>query len=530
MIGLAASVAVGFGVVLWSQEPDFRPLFTDLSHMDANQVTSILTSEQIQYKLDTDKGLLLVESAKIHQARMRLASAGVSTSQGAGGYELLDKGSALGTSQFMEKARYKRSVEGELARTISSLRSVKSARVHLAIPKRSVFITDRRKPRASVLVDLFPGSRLTEEQVASVVHLVASSITELDAKQVTVVDQNGNFLSESDGNSDIARANKNYEYTRNMEKKFLASINNILEPILGEAGFKVEVTADVDFTKEEQTAEQFNPDLAVVRSEKIMEEQSGIGELGGVPGAVANQPPAAGQAPEVGAAPGAGGAMGQDQRVSRQSLRNFEVDRTISYTKRQVGQLRRLSVAVVVDDLAPPPQPADPNNNQAADPAAAAPVRTPVPAAMMENITQLVKDAVGYDPRRGDRVVVLNQAFRPPEAIPDIEMEPVPIWEADWFAPTMKMAFGWLIAIIVMMAVLRPVLRNLSAFSQSAQSMEMTMPELPPLEEPEDSIAQNEVLLPGPEESYEAQLNAVKSMVAEDPRRVAQVVKTWLSE
>jgi flagellar M-ring protein FliF len=534
MIGLAASVAVGFGVVLWSQEPDYRPLYTDLSHMDANQVTAILAAEEIGYKIDTDKGILLVEAPRIHDARMKLASAGLSSTQGAG-YELLDKGSALGTSQFMEKARYQRSLEGELARTIASLRPVKSARVHLALPKRSVFITDRRKPRASVLVDLYPGARLSQGQVASIVHLVASSISELDSKQVTVVDQQGNLLSDSDPDSDIALASKQYEYVRNIEKKYLASINNILETIVGKEAFKVEINADVDFTREEQTAEQFNPDLPAVRSEQIFEQQSGTALEGGVPGALANQPEGAGRAPEVGQGGEGGGEGGVDRRVSRTSVKNFELDRTISYTQRQVGQLRRLSVAVVLDDLPgqAPLAPAD-GEAQAASgedgEALVSQTRQPIPAAMLENITQLVKDAVGYDPSRGDRVVVLNQPFMAPDEQLDFEVEPVPFYEADWFVPAMKMAFGWLVAIIIMLGVLRPILRNLSAFSTSAQDMEMSMPDLPALDEPEDSSTPPEILLPGPEESYEAQLNAVKSMVAEDPRRVAQVVKTWLNE
>lgn len=536
MIGLAASVAVGFGVVLWSQEPDYRPLITNFSNADAGQIVSILIAENIQYKIDTDRSIVLVDAAKIDQARMRLAAAGVAASKGTG-YELMDQGSSLGTSVKRETILHQRSIEGELARTISSLRPVKSARVHLALPKRSVFITDRRKPSASVFVDLIPGSSLDKGQVASIVYLVASSISELDSKQVTVVNQNGDLLTDIGSDTEIGLASKQTEFTLNLEKKYLERVSNILTTIVGKDAYTVEVTADVDFTREEQTAESFNPDISAVRSEQLFEEQSGQQDQGGVPGAQANQPAAAGRAPEQAQGDAAAeGGPGGDKRTRRQTVKNFELDRTISYTKRQVGRLRRLTVAVVIDDIvtaapAAAEEAGGKKKKKKKDEAPAAPKREPIPAEMLENITQLVKDAVGFDPQRGDRVKVVNQAFMAPEpqAI-EIEMEPVPFYQSDWFPSFLKMATGWLIAIMIMLGVLRPILRNLSAFSESAQDMEVAMPELPALDEPEDSIAQPEVLLPGPEESYEAQLNAVKSMVAEDPRRVAQVVKTWLSE
>lgn len=203
MVGLAASVAIGFGIILWSQEPDFRPLFTEVSHLDAMEISNILTQEGIQYKIDTSNGAVLVEASRIHDARLKLAAAGLPASPGVG-YELLDQESKLGTSQFMERARYHRSIEGELAKTISNINTVRNARVHLAIPKRSVFVGDSRLPSASVFVDLYPGQTLEKYRVAAIVHMVASSIPELSSKRVTVIDQKGNLLSETDSTSDIA--------------------------------------------------------------------------------------------------------------------------------------------------------------------------------------------------------------------------------------------------------------------------------------------------------------------------------------
>jgi len=529
MIGLAASVAVGFGIVLWSQEPDYRPISTDLSHLDANQVTQILSSEQIAYRIDTDSGVLMVDATRIHDARMKLAASGITLGQGVG-YELLDKDSGLGTSQFMEKALYQRSIEGELARTIRSLRPVKAARVHLALPKRSVFITDKRQARASVFVDLYPGSSLSKGQVASIVHLVASSVPELNSKMITVVDQQGKLLTETDGETDIARASKQYEYIRNIEKKYVSSVANILAPLVGEDAFKVEVNADIDFTRQEQTSEQFNPDLPAIRSEKVYEEQRGSGDgPGGVPGATANQPPAVGRAPEVqvGDAEGGGNAEGVQNR-RRRAVTQYELDRTISYTQHQVGRVQRLSVAVLLDHLNLPQ--AD-GGEQSKDEEKSTMTKQPISPQMLESITQLVKDAVGYNPQRGDTVVVINQPFLSvTESIEPIEIEEKPFYEAHWFMPLVKKGIGWFIAAIIMLGVLRPILKNLSHMSASTASMELALPDVPSFDDADDSITQPEVLLPGPGESYEAQLNAVKSLVAEDPRRVAQVVKTWLNE
>ncbi|HAU13915.1 MAG TPA: flagellar M-ring protein FliF, partial [Gammaproteobacteria bacterium] len=285
MIGLAISISLGLWVVLMSQEPDFRPLYTDISHLEAGQVADILQRENIRFKVDTTSGMLLVESDKIHQARMKLAAEGFPAGNTLG-YELLDKEQGFGTSQFMEKTRYYRSIEGELARTISSMNRVRGARVHLAIPKRSVFVNDRRKPSASVFVELYPNQSLERMQVASIVHLVASSIPELEDKHVTVVDQRGQLLSETDADADIAVAAKQLDYAKSLEQKYIERIEGILDPIVGNDGFKVQVSADIDFSQTEQTSEFFSPDLPAVRSEQTLSEVVGAGGASaGIPGA-----------------------------------------------------------------------------------------------------------------------------------------------------------------------------------------------------------------------------------------------------
>lgn len=518
MIGLAASVAIGFGVVLWSQEPDYRPLYADMSNLDAVSVSSMLAQQNIRYKMDMEKGVLMVESGKVHDARLALASAGLPSGSGIG-YELLDKDTKLGTSQFMEQARYHRSIEGELAKTISNIDSVRTARVHLAIPRRTVFVGDNREPSASVFVDLYPGRSLEKHQIASVVHLVASSIPQLNSKKVTVIDQKGRLLSDSGGDSDIAVAAKNLEYHRALEDKYRDRVINILTPILGVDRFNVQVSAEVDFTQMEQTAESYNPDLPALRSEQVLKEEqaAGAGAMG-VPGALSNQPPVDGAAPEVAAGETAE-ATGDSASNSRsQATRNYELDRTISYTKHQVGGVQKLSVAVVVDDKVEKGSSGGEVN------------RTPLTADEIERLTILVKDAIGFNATRGDSVTVLNQPFVFEEET--FEVVEKAFYENDWFWDVTKTGLGWFLLLILILGVLRPILKGLAA-----SAGDVTMPdevdeiEIAPELDMDEMVTISggpESLLPGPEEGYEEQLSAVKGMVAEDPRRVAQVIKTWI--
>ena len=339
------------GVVLWSQEGDYTPLYANLDQMDPSDVLNVLQTNQIDFKVDQNSGALMVASSQIHDARLKLAGAGISP-DGSFGLELLEKEQPLGTSQFMENARFKRGLEGELARTISSIRNVRGARVHLAIPKTSAFIRDARKPTASVFVDLYSGARINSEQVRAIANMVAFSIPQLTVENVTVVDQRGNLLSNFDADRDMAMANKQLEYVHQVEANLVKRINSILEPVLGLEGFRAEVSANIDFTQVEQTDEMFNPDLPAIRSEQTVEEARGSGSsAGGVPGALSNQPPADSQAPEVTGADTAASAGAATGTSRKQSVRNYELDRTISHTRHQVGRVQRLSVAVLVDNL-----------------------------------------------------------------------------------------------------------------------------------------------------------------------------------
>lgn len=549
LVGLAASVAIGFAVVLWSQQPDYRPLYGSLNGMDASQVVDTLTTSGIDYTIEPNSGALLVKADDLARARMRLAAAGVAPTDNSVGFEILDREQGLGTSQFMEATRYRRGLEGELARTVASLNNVKAARVHLAMPKASVFVRDERKPSASVLVELYPGRALEPSQVMAIVNLVATSVPELDKGQVTVVDQKGNLLSDQQELSELTMAGKQFDYTRRMETLFTQRVHNILQPVLGTGRYKAEVSADVDFSSVESTSEMFNPDQPALRSEQQVNEQrqSSLPPQG-VPGALSNQPPGPAAAPEqaAGAAAPAGpvaagqplvDANGQqimdpvtgqpmlapypaDKR--EQSTRNFELDRSISYTRQQQGRLRRLSVAVVVDDQV------------RVDPATGESSRVPWTTDDLARFTRLVQDSVGFDASRGDSVSVINTAFTASlgEEIPDI-----PFYTQPWFWDIVKQVLGVLFILVLVFGVLRPVLNNITGGGRGkelAGSGDVELGEMGGLdgELSDDRVSlggPQSIMLPSPSEGYDAQLNAIKSLVAEDPGRVAQVVKEWIN-
>ncbi|MBU3071171.1 flagellar M-ring protein FliF [Aestuariicella sp. G3-2] len=526
MVALAASVAIGFAVVLWTQGEDYRPLYGSLDHLDSSEVIQILESNDIKFKMDDVSGVMLVADADIHKARLKLAAAGVPGDKSVG-FELLDQEQPLGTSQFMEGARYHRSLEGELARTIVSINSVRNARVHLAIPKRSVFVRDPRRPSASVFVELYPGRGIKPEQVKAIANLVASSIPELTLENVTVVDQKGNLLSTGEEDQSMIAAGKQRDYSRKIEGDIVQRINSILEPVVGSGKFRAEVSADIDFTEMEQANESFNPEVPAVRSEQTLEEANlGNNRIAGIPGALSNQPPLEGEAPEVAMDAQDIQAAERLKNTRKEATRNYELDRTVSYTKHQKGSLRRLTVAVVVDDRV------------VIDPATGDQVRQPWTDQELDRLSIIVRNAVGYSEARGDSVNVLNSPFVGQQ---DITIAEVPFWEEAWFASLAKQIVGLLIIVALVLGLLRPVLKSLSSAGAQSKDEERAK-ELAALEssglnnfeglsDETVTLTGGEALaLPSPEENYEQQLNAIKGLVAEDPGRVAQVIKRWVNE
>jgi flagellar M-ring protein FliF len=523
MIALAASVALGVVIALWAWTPNYSLLYGDLAQKDASEVMAALQQAGIDYKVDEGSGAVMVKSSALHDARLKLAGQGLPRS-GSMGFELLQQETGFGTSRAVEAARFHRALEGELARTVATLASVQTARVHLATPKQSVFARKKRQPSASVAVKLFSGRTLEKGQVASIIHLVASSVPDLEASRVTVVDHKGNLLSGQMDTREMMLTATQFEYTAQLEEHYKQRVEEILTPIIGADNVRAQVTADVDFTVTEQTEERFNPDLPALRSEQINEQSSRLGAAqGGVPGALSNQPPAAGTAPEQAAA-GADGAeepAGEPLNQTKRAVRNYELDKTISHTRLSSGDLRRLSVAVVVDDAV--------ITNDEGE--AVRQERTPEE---ISRITQLVKEAIGFSAQRGDSVRVINQAFLippPPEPLPE-----VPIWEEAWVWDVAKQVGGLLLVLILIFMVLRPTMKKMMeapmvvhapaggmAGAAVAGGVEggAGMPELDSSGEP--------IKLPG-KGKYEDTLDAARQMVNEDPKRVAQVVRSWVAE
>ncbi len=530
LVALAASVAIGFYAVILTLGEDYRPLYAGLDRLDSSEVIEILEANNINFKIDERSGALLVATNEIHDARIKLAEMGLPGDSSVG-FELMDKEQPLGTSQFMEAARYRRSLEGELARTVTSINSVRSARVHLAIPKNSVFVRDAREPRASVFVELYPGRGIKPDQVRAISNLVASSIPELSLKNVTVVDQKGNLLSTGDDDPKIAKAMQELEYATQIEESINNRVRSLLDPIVGGNRYRAEVAVDVDFNEVEQAEEMFNPDLPAVRSEQTLDEQRVGSAAGGVPGALTNQPPANGQAPQqVGNQAGEAGAAPSNTR--KQATRNFELDRSVSYIKHQVGKVRRLTVAVVVDD------------KEVTDPSTGESRYETWSENELERLSILVRDAVGYSAARGDSVNVINTPFIT-TGNELLDSGDLPIWEQPWFrnfvSPFIKPFIGLLIVLVLGVGLLRPIFKTLAKTGSQAKEDEEAK-QLAALEASGlgsfDELSDETVTLhggealslPGPEESYEHMLNTIKGLVAEDPGRVSQVIKRWINE
>ncbi|MEJ1373446.1 MAG: flagellar basal-body MS-ring/collar protein FliF [Candidatus Sedimenticola sp. (ex Thyasira tokunagai)] len=516
MVGMAASVALGVAVVLWSQTPNYSLLYANLSQKDAANVVAALEQSNIGFEIDQATGALMVESGKVHDARMKLAGQGLPQSDSLG-FELLQQESGFGTSRALEAARFHRALEGELARTIGTLANIASARVHLATPKQSAFARKRKAPSASVVIKLYSGRLLDKGQVAAIVHLVASSVPNLETNRVTVVDNKGGLLSGQMDTRQMMLSSTQFEYTQQVEAHYKQRVEDILAPILGMDSVRAEVTADLDFTVTEQTSERYNPDLPALRSEQLNEQASRLSGTQGVPGALSNQPPAAGTAPEVAGAAAQGEEGGTPLNTSKRTTRNYELDKTISHTRLSNSNLRRLSVAVVIDDRIS----ADTEGNIS---------RTERTPEEISRISQLVKEAIGFKGTRGDTLQVINAPFLAPpepEALPELE-----IWKEAWVLNLAKQVGGALLVLILIMFVLKPTMTRLTTMPTAEEIATAEMAAQASAAAAEGGGIEGgpgAIKLPGPNQ-YEDTLMSARGMVSNDPKRVAQVVKNWVAE
>jgi len=522
---LALTVATAIAVLLWAQKTEYASLFSNLEEKEAGEIVEALQKLNIEHQIQPATGAILVAADQVHAVRLKLAGMGLPKESGAG-FELLDKQSGFGASQLVEGARYQRALEGEIARSITTIRNVKSARVHLALPKESVFVRQPKKPSASVMVELHSGRGLEPGQVEAIVHLVASSVPQLEPGQVTVVDQRGHLLNAKDNGNDLYLNAKQFDYKKQVEEHLIERIENILSPVVGRDGLRTQVTADIDFTVTERTQEVYNPDLPALRSEQTSEEQNKGSSVQGVPGALSNQPPPAGVAPETtGAA--ASGQTGQKPvesplSTSKSATRNYELDKTISHSRLGAGVVRRITAAVVVDYQHIPQA----DNGVALQ---------PYSEEELTRFTNLVKEAVGYDASRGDRVTVTNAAFRAePETLPV-----VPVWEQEWFWSLVKQGGAALVVLVLVFGVLRPAVKGLVGRGESSgaggNDVAGSGAREGMIAGPGDShlIAKSEedeemLMLEAPE-NHEKRVAFAQRAVDQDPKRVAQVIKNWMN-
>lgn len=514
---VAGGIALIAGVLFWALRPTYAPLFGQMDNAEAAQVMEALGQMGVPYKVSSrlgQAGEILIPEQRIAETRLLLAGQGLPKSADIG-FELLQQDAGFGASRLMESARHQRALEGELGRSIAALDPVELARVHLAQPERSVFIRDRRPPTASVVVHLRTGRKLSDPQVAAIVHLVSSSVPALEPDAVTVVDQTGRLLTNNDDEMGLYANADQLDYTRRLEQTYVERVRSLLLPILGPEGMRVQVAADLDFSRVERTEELFDPERTALRSEQISEQERIGSDLGpmGVPGALTNQPPEGGQLGEAGEG-GAGAEIPKSRSLD--STRNFEIDRTIAHVREMPGAVKRLSTAVVVDYIE--------QTNEEGEV-----TRIPRPAEELESIRALVREAVGFNEVRGDSINVVSAAFT---GAP--EMEPAQFWTQPWFMDLAKLGAGVLLAILVLLTVVRPGVKQLLGGPTDLVDHEDG-------EEGEDdgegedhvSLSQQSsaiAALTGPKgpDQQQLDLDAVRQMVEEDPKRVAQVMKTWL--
>lgn len=498
MLGVAALAAVLVASWMWARSPDYRILYANIQERDGAAIVAALGQLNVPYRFNEGGNAILVPAASVHEVRLKLASQGLPKG-GTVGFELMES-QKLGATQFQEQVAYQRALEGELARSVQSLAAVRSARVHLAVPKASAFLREQSKASASVLVNLYPGRQLERAQVAGIVHLVAASVPELLPRNVSVIDQSGALLSSAHDGASARLDPGQLAYTQQIESEYARRIVDLLEPLVGRANVRAQVTAEIDFSSSESTAETYRPNRgggaeAAIRSEQTSESsQPGAGGFG-VPGAVSNQPASA-QAPAVPAAPGAAAGVGQrkDQTL------HYELDRTVRHRREQAGAVKRLSAAVVV------------NHRKAAAGKGGKPAAVPLAEEELKQITALVKEAIGFSQQRGDTVNVLNAAFavEPLEPIP----EPAFWQQPDTLALAKEIGKHLLvlgIALYAVFGVLRPMIRQLAA--------------APPAPEPASEPKTFEQTSAGPLE----RLQAARQLARQDPKVVANVVKSWVA-
>ena len=529
-LGAAALLLLGViaAAIFYGRSPDYRVLFSGLNDKDGGAIVAQLTTMNVPYKYTEGGGAIMVPAERVHDVRLRLATQGLPKGS-VTGFELMET-NRFGVTQFQERLNFQRGLEGELTRSIQALASVQSARVHLALPNQNGFFREQQKPSASVLLSLYPGRMLDRAQLAGIVHLVASSVPELAPSAVSVLDDTGKLLSQSpDGGASNGVDAQQLAYVQQIEQQYTRRILDLLEPVVGKNNVKAQVTAEVDFNQTESTVEQHRPNLApdasAVRSQQIVESggDKGAQPPTGVPGAVSNQPPQGSTAPINGANPPPTAANAQQQpgaagQGKRESITNYEVDKTTRVTRGGMGAIKRVNAAVVV------------NYQSVSEEEGKAPVAKALSPEQIEQMTALVRETIGYSKERGDSVNLMNTPFLA-DAAPAADL---PLWKQPEVVELAK-SLGWPVGLslavaLLLLGLVRPVLKGRKSATPAQDSApggqlnalaseELERPALPAPEQPQDLQPTAEQL----------RLEDARRLARENPVAVASIIKTWVN-
>lgn len=519
VVVLVICVAIAIFIFMWSQEPDYRPL-AKMETQELIETLDYMDANQIEYKLEGN--IVYVRSDEFQNIRLGMTRQGLTKASDAG-TDIIMKDMGFGVSQRVEMERLKHAREQQIAATIEDIASIQKARVLLAMPKENVFARREKKASATVVLTAKRGAVIAGEEVDAVVDIVASAVQNMEPSKVTVTDSNGRLLNSGSQDSLSSRARKEYEIERQREQEYLEKIDAILIPVLGIGNYTAQADVAMDFTAMEQTQRSYNPDLPAVRSEMIVEENSVGGGVGGIPGALSNQPPLDSNIPENA---GGGNQPSMPGRTAKESTRNYELDTTISHTKKQTGVIRRLSVSVAVDYT----QVVGEDGTM-----------TPTPRKQEEilNIRRLLQGGIGFDVTRGDSLEVVSVPFT---RMDTGETEDAPLWEQPGFLPILKLVVGGLVIIVLIIFVIRPMLRRLINPDESNEADEFDADE--GLDLGDDTISMltsdfdegqvgfapdGSLMLPDLHKDEDV-LKAVRALVANEPELSAQVVKGWLMQ
>lgn len=496
LAGVAGGVAVGMSLYSSIREPVYKPLDYQINQSNLASVVDTLDKSGITYKIDESNGMVLVDESSVQMAKMKLAAAGIAKDDSFN-FSYLNNQGGIGNSQFQENARYARALEGDLSRTISGLEGISNAKVHIAMPQNNLFSDENHKPTASIVVNMAPGLSSDKDKIRAIIQIVASSVPGLDPQDVAITDQYGHYLSNSFDESSLANA-EHLSYQNNLQNYFEKRIESMISPLIGENRVNVRVSANIDFTQQEEAQESYDPNQKVIRSEQQLTEETGSSGSTGAPGSLANTPPEGDSAPS--SAKSSSSSEGRSQ-----SIKNYEISKSVTYKKVTQPKINSLSVAVVVD------------NDVTVDPKTNKTTSKPLDKDKLAKITEIVKATIGFDEKRGDNVTVVNSVFKPMTI--DTPPPVIHFWEQAWFWDTIKKTIG----IILGFALLFLLYKKLSTYMKTAPA---------PIQAPMINTGDEDIhrLTSELHGLKQAKMDRLKELASKDPTRVALIIKNMVGK